>query len=460
MNNSSKTSSLLQDLFLPTILFAALGGMTWAVRGCSGYGAVNGCVFAGVTWGAAWWFISRDPGGAPSRRHASSWIILAMSLGIGMAGARGWMQWPSFFRGELLLDAPNNKFVPIPKEYGFLWLFIAGVPWAGLGACMLAWCGARRDDGRASTRQIVDDWALRIVCGVGAVMIANWLFARFPEIFLPLYKSLKSQYNDLIANPNLKRLIGDNRLAVGHMGLYLGFLLAEVIRRDWKNVTLISTVGLLNGAGWALCQNWNWAHKAFPGIDFNWWRCWESSGGISIGIAYGVAYYLVNRPDAGTAKFAYRIPSPNLERFGVYFGLLAALGFSIKNGLKGCANIYIGNEAYWSRLLSLILFPAVLVLLTVVAMRIALSPQRRDSDDDPIPEAAWLIWITLIIQNVLAQLVTGPHSNWTENVFCLYYLGLFLVSGLVVRHYQTRQRRQISLLESERRRLAKTARPQ
>ncbi len=51
------------DLVLPTLLFAALGGMTWAVRGCSGFGAVPGCVFAGVMWGAAWWFLALDANG-------------------------------------------------------------------------------------------------------------------------------------------------------------------------------------------------------------------------------------------------------------------------------------------------------------------------------------------------------------------------------------------------------------
>ncbi len=437
--NSGKSSGILHNLILPTLLFAALGGMTWAVRGCSGYGAVNGCVFAGVTWGAAWWFIARDPSARQSRRYASAWIVLALAVGIGMAGARGWMQWPSFFRGELMLDAPNNKLVPIPRAYGFIWLFIAGVPWAGLGACMLAWCGTRREDAARPSR-IAEDWVLRISFGICGVLLANHLFAAHPEIFLPLYKSLKSQYNDLIANPNLKRLIGDNRLAIGHFGLYLGFLLAEIIRRDWKNVTLISTVGVVNGAGWALCQNWNWAHTAFPGIHFNFWRCWESSGGISIGIAYGVAYFLVNRPDADNDKVPYRIPSPNLQRFGIYFGLFTALGFSIKNGLKGWANIYLGNEVYWSRLLTLTIFPVVLVSLAVLAIRIAFDPLPHDCEKDPIPEAAWLIWAVLIIQNVLAQLVTGPHSNWMEDAFCVYYLALFLVSGAIVYHYQVRQR--------------------
>src|SRR5262249_30134630 len=68
---------LVHDLVLPTLLFAALGGMTWAVRGSSGYGAVAGCIFAGVTWGAAWWFIAQEPSGAQTRRYASAWIVLA-----------------------------------------------------------------------------------------------------------------------------------------------------------------------------------------------------------------------------------------------------------------------------------------------------------------------------------------------------------------------------------------------
>jgi hypothetical protein len=50
---SKSSHDLAHNLVLPTLLFAALGGMTWAVRGCSGFGAVAGCIFAGVTWGAA-----------------------------------------------------------------------------------------------------------------------------------------------------------------------------------------------------------------------------------------------------------------------------------------------------------------------------------------------------------------------------------------------------------------------
>src|SRR5579871_4021623 len=76
---------LAHDFVLPTLLFAALGGMTWAVRGCSGFGAVAGCIFAGVTWGAAWWFIALEPGRERARRYDSGWIVLALTVGIGLA---------------------------------------------------------------------------------------------------------------------------------------------------------------------------------------------------------------------------------------------------------------------------------------------------------------------------------------------------------------------------------------
>ena len=341
------------------------------------------------------------------------------------------MQWPSFFEGHLQTNTPKGEFVPISKAYGFLWLFIAGVPWAGLGACMLAWCGSGRPPR-------LRDWGLRIACGLGGAWVGRMLFAHFPEIFLPLYSTLKSQYADFHTNPNLRRLINDNRAAIMHFGLYLGFLTYELGRKDWKNVTLISTVGIVNGLGWAVCQNWKWAAPLWPEAHFNWWRCWESCGGISIGIAYGLAYYGVNRPSSAEEAAKLReLPScdANLERFGGYLGLLLGLGLSIKNGLKGWANIYIGNEEHWNRILWMIVGPAMLFCLAVLIARIRLRPLPRDFQGDVFPHAYQLAWMVLITQNVIAQLVTGPHSNWNETAFSIYYVLLFIISAVIVHHF-------------------------
>jgi hypothetical protein len=563
---------LTHDLFLPTLLFAALGGMTWAVRGCSGFGATAGCIFAGVMWGAAWWFIAHDPTREQSRRYVSGWIVLALTVGVGVAGARGWMQWPSFFEGRLVTNYAKGEFVPISKLYGFLWLFIAGMPWAGLGACLLAWCGSLRE-----TR--VWHWAIRIACGMAAATFARYLFDTFPEYFLPLYESLESQYQDFDANPSLKRLVGDSGLAIYHMGWYLGFLLFEVARREWKNVVLILTVGIVNGAGWALCQNWKWAPQVWPNSNFNFWRCWESSGGISIGVALGIAYFLVNRkmPDKEQATIAARravsgpnfewllvfygltwflglflrfqmggwgsyyfstvilfglayyllnrgtsatetprlprpgqviatiewgavalavalivglfIPGreflqyarvylaatmvcgigwyllrrktfetektkntpidgdPNLERLGVYLGLLMGLGLSLRNGLKGWFNIYMGDEEYWSRTLWQYLGPAFLVCLIAIALWVLFWPVARNLGGRLFPHAYGLIWLVLIMQNVIGQLVTGPLSQWNEMAFSIYYVLLFAITVVITFHYhfaKDHMRREIS----------------
>jgi hypothetical protein len=279
-------------------------------------------------------------------------------------------------------------------------------------------------------------------------LLGKFLFDSFPEFFLPLYKTIKPQYDDFQANPNLRRLVNDSRAAITHLGWYLGFLIAEIGRRDWKNVTLISTVGLVNGLGWSLCQNWKWAPALWPNTNFNWWRCWESSGGISIGLAYGLAYYLVNRrmsPEEQSALGArFDVDCPNLERLGAYVGLVLGLGLSIRNGLKGWANIYLGNEQRWDHVLWLVVGPVLLATLLGVITWVRLRPLPDGFQGDAFPHAYRLIWLVLIVQNLIAQLVTGPHSVWNETIFSIYYVLLFLLSAVIVLHHHCWTARRIS----------------
>jgi hypothetical protein len=343
-----------------------------------------------------------------------------------------------------------------------------------------------------------------------AYLLSVVLFDRFPEVFLPLYESLEDQYHDLETYRSLWKLVRDNRESMVQLGLYLGFLLFEILRRDWKNTVLILTVGILNGLGWSLLQAWTWAPKVWPGAQFNFWRCWETSGGVSIGIAYGIAYYLVNRQTAlaetgaqlsqehrppglgwlvgfisATAILGYLAPEvmprwcagglmivaalfavayyvrarvatrhgdsessavwsaygPKLERWGAYAGLIFGLGISIQRGLKGWANIYLGDERYWNTTFMYVVGPAMIVALATVSACAVFCRYERRPGEDPFPRAYAIAWLVLGVQNILAQLITGPTSSWYEVAFNIYYVLLFLISAVVIFHYHVEKSR-------------------
>ncbi len=321
---NSVRSGPAHDLVLPTLLFTALGAMSWAVRGSAGASAMNAHIAPGLLWGAAWWFVARDPSRWQSRRYASGWILFALTVGFALAGNRGWMQWHHMYEGHLSTNWPKGEWEPISPFCGFLWFFLAGSAWAALPACRLAWCSTERP-----TRAW--EWTLRIACGLGGAYLASRVFARYPDFFLPHYATIADKYHNLPASPGLDKLIRDNGATVRHLGYCFGFLLFEAMRRDWKNVTLISTVGILNGLGWSFLQNWKWAAHVWPEAKFNFGRCWEVCGGISIGIGLGVAYYLVNRQETAESRAARERRLGSTFPHGDWLlaaGLLALLGWT------------------------------------------------------------------------------------------------------------------------------------
>ena len=115
--------------------------------------------------------------------------------------------------------------------------------------------------------------------------------------------------------------------------------------------------------------------------------------------------------------------------------MLLGLGLSIKNGLKGWANIYVGNEEHWNQVLWWTIGPLMLLGLAAVIARIRSRPTPPGLDADLFPHACRLMWLVLIVQNLIAQLVTGPLNDWNEAAFSIYYALLFLISAVIVHHY-------------------------
>jgi hypothetical protein len=70
-----------------------------------------------------------------------------------------------------------------------------------------------------------------------------------------------------------------------------------------------------------------------------------------------------------------------------------------------------------------------------IVARVFLRPVPKGFQGDVFPHAYRLIWLVLITQNVIAQLVTGPPTAWNEMVFSIYYVLLFLITAVILLHF-------------------------
>jgi hypothetical protein len=168
-----------------------------------------------------------------------------------------------------------------------------------------------------------------------------------------------------------------------------------------------------------------------------WLLVWEVYSGVVL--ALGLFCYLLwfsslekekqtNTPIDG---------DPSLERLGLALGLLIGLGISLTQGLKGWFNIYKGSENYWDRLQWQYFGWIFLALLLAIGAKLLFRPLPRDFRGNPFRHAYTLMWLVLIVQNSIAQLITGPLTSWTEVAFSIYYALLFAITAVIVIHFHS-----------------------
>ena len=180
-----------------------------------------------------------------------------------------------------------------------------------------------------------------------------------------------------------------------------------------------------------------------------------------VGAAFGIVYYVLTRWTTAQEKAITAMPAasrdPNLERWGLAAGLLIGLGISLKNGLRGWANLYIGSENWWTEFFWYYIGAATLGGLLLCGCWLLVRRRPRGFDGDAFPHACTIIWIVLIQQNVIAQLITGklvlkwsapPNQsiplawNWDEIAFSFYYLFLFAITGFIVYDHNSKGKAQ------------------
>jgi hypothetical protein len=130
----------------------------------------------------------------------------------------------------------------------------------------------------------------------------------------------------------------------------------------------------------------------------------------------------------------------NLESLSVSLGLLLGLGLSIKNGLRGWANIYPKTfpegESCWGEVFWRVVGPLMLICLAALLIWRLIPNRSGQVSENLYPRALRLMGLVLIVQNVIAQMVTGPIGDPRELPFNIYYLVLFLISAAIILYWR------------------------
>lgn len=274
----------------------SIGFFSWTVRGTRGYGGSAGSTYAALLWAIIWYFLSINRRKLTNNysnnninkktsnygRYSLGWAVFGITVGIGFNGMRGWMQYQFWRQGIFYLEGPPawTGDIGVNPIYGYIWWIICAMPWAGFGALIMSWSGSKE-------RYDIKKWCVRFLFGGVGALIAFLLWLGLPGLFLPNYST--GLYDNLDTCYGCYEAVGDTRGAIVFFGSFLGFLLFEIIQKDWMNVKLILIVSLISAGTWVFFQAIN--------VQSLGWRYFEGFAGLGFGLAYGIGYFVSNRPN-------------------------------------------------------------------------------------------------------------------------------------------------------------------
>lgn len=288
MNNAAPTlasqAMSRRDYLFAALIMGLMGAFFWAIRGTGGFGGEQGGILAGVGWAILWHGFSRIDGVGRQRPYGHAAVIAAITFGIAIGGFTGYGVYNSWVRGLFYLDHPNGL-RPVGAWTGYAMLFVCGLHWGGIPGAFLAWCAPRtRLDGLG--------WLARIGAGAAGAVVAYLIVDNFPQWFLPFYNEGLYQVAE---NKTCIRALGSAHTIAPHVGLFLGFLAFEIARRDWRAVGVMLVMSLGFAIPFSVGGYWHTLNDS--ALQISWWKNWEMSIGLGGGLAFGLAFYLFNRPD-------------------------------------------------------------------------------------------------------------------------------------------------------------------
>lgn len=280
MRSEHTTSSIVQDLLLPMLLFGSMGAITWAIRGTDGWGGVDGTIIPGLTWGLIWHLLSRWKG------IDARGIVLWLGLGIALGGELGYGQYVSWIQGKFHV---GNGIVPIAPATGYLWLLICGIGWAAPGGIVLGWALA----GRTSIKR----WAVRSLLLLFLLVLLfwppliDWLGKRFLQAgFTAIFPHADTGWYAGTSDRHLERTIYTNTQNFSVLLWWLAALLVAALQRDRTTMVTGLVLGLGFGVGFMQSAMWCLGYGVAPDY-IDWWKMWELNAGFDLGVLYAILFY-------------------------------------------------------------------------------------------------------------------------------------------------------------------------
>lgn len=404
------------DYVLIALVMGLMGGFFWAIRGTGGFGGESGGMLAGLGWAALWYLFSRFDGMAGRRPYGSGRLIAAITLGIAVGGLTGYGVYIGWLQGKFYLDYPNGLRAVAPWT-GYMMLFFCGLHWGGLAGAFMAWCAPQRP---LRWR----DWAARLAAGVCGAFIALFIVRSFPQAFLPFYSE---GIYAVDANETCTRAWLSVQNIAPHVGMYLGFLCFEVFRRDWRAVALM----LVMGFGFAIPFTVGGYWHTFQGSELAlpWWKNWEMSIGLGGGLAFGLAFYLFNRPDMN----APHRPVTRKERiWGGAFPLWLGGETLVAGAYEGFRDLH-GFD--WPNQVRVALTVAYLLAASALFLYWILQTLKCSEADLAHPDAAaiptWTLLTTLVVIWVVGYAISIPREIHLANTFLLTVYTAYLLLSLI-----------------------------
>ncbi len=307
-------------------ILGLMGAFFWAIRGSGGYGGAQGGVLAGLGWGVLWLYFSHMDGQGDRRPYASERMLAAILFGVAVGGLTGYGVYTAWVRGVFYLNYPESS-RPIAPWTGYAMLFACGLHWGGIAGAFMAWCAPRTPLG-------LSGWAARIGAGLLGALVAALVVRLFPQWFLPFYGEGLYQVEEY---STCRRALGSVHNIAPHVGMFLGFLAFELVRRDWRAVGMMLVMSLGFALPFAVGGYWHTRHAS--SLQLDWWKNWEMSIGLGGGLAFGLAFHLFNQPALPNAARAVSVRE-RIWGLGVPMWLGASLVFmSAYKGLVGNYNL-------------------------------------------------------------------------------------------------------------------------